>query len=229
MTLVTMAGLIFIAAATLSYFTRSSAAEEFLGVVDNAVYSRLRETSAMEKIMFLLGLVLLLVAFMLSVFAGASGRRVRKVSKNVFYASAEVKINAPRKQVWEFIKPAENNPLHSPGTTYGFSAPGIPEGAGEIQVFISNVNGVESIAAIRVIEEIPYELAVTSPLGDPTYKGRTSLEDSDDGGTLFTHGSYFSIPAGHQNHAAAHKRQVQEHCEQYVSQIKALMEKAPVA
>lgn len=50
----------------------------------------------------------------------------------VHYVSAATAINASRRRVWDFIKPAENSVLVSPDVVRGFRAPGA-EGAGEIQ------------------------------------------------------------------------------------------------
>jgi hypothetical protein len=82
----------------------------------------------------------------------------------VHYVSAATVINASRKQVWDFVKPPENSVFLQPDVVRGFRAPG-PEGAGEIQVFISIREGVECVSALEIVEEIPQELAITRTLG----------------------------------------------------------------
>jgi len=79
--------------------------------------------------------------------------------------AADVEINAPRQAVWDLIKPAENAPMFDAEYTRAFRAEGSPNGAGEIQIFISNVDGRERVSAIEVIEEIPGQYAVTRTIG----------------------------------------------------------------
>lgn len=147
----------------------------------------------------------------------------------VHYVSASVPIRATRQQVWDFIKPAENAVLFDPDIVRGFSAPG-PSGVGQIQVFLSVREGVESVSAVELIEEIPLELAITRQIGsqDPSAKGRDFLRETDIG-TILEHGRYFSLPL----HAHGHLREYEQHyrsfCQQYIVRVKAILEGIPAA
>lgn len=117
------------------------------------------------------------------------------------YVGASTTTKASRQQVWDFIKPPENSVLFDANVVRAFRAPG-PEGEGEIQVFISVCDGVETVTAIEVVQGISQKLAVTRSIGDSDVaaRGRDFLRDGEDGTTVFEHGSYFTLPpeaAGH--------------------------------
>lgn len=82
------------------------------------------------------------------------------------------------------------------GGVRAFWSPG-REGEGEIQVFISVRDGVETVSALEVVHEIPQELAITRSIGDTdaAARGRDFLRDGEDGTTVLEHGSYFTLPA----------------------------------
>lgn len=149
---------------------------------------------------------------------------------SVHYVSVAAVVNASRKRVWDFIKPAENGVLLSPDVVRGFSAPG-PAGKGEIQVFISMRDGVEHISAIEVLEEIPEELAVTRTLGDPdpAARGRTFLRLGEVGTTLLEQGHYFTLPAAAAGYFHEYEQHYKAHCRQYVERVKAFLEQPHAA
>ncbi|WP_457962574.1 SRPBCC family protein [Arthrobacter sp. D1-29] len=139
--------------------------------------------------------------------------------------SASAVIDAPRQQVWDLIKPAENGVLVDPEIVRGFSTPPF-NGAGEIQVFIEVRNGVERVSAIEVVHEIPYEIAITRPIGhtDPTSRGRNTLQDTDNGATILEHGEHFSLPPGEAAYLSHYEYHHKLFCQQYVERVKAVIE-----
>jgi hypothetical protein len=145
----------------------------------------------------------------------------------VHYVSAATTIRAPRQDVWEFIKPPENSVLLDPQVIRGFRAPSL-EGAPELQVFISMRDGVETVSAIEVLQEVPGELAITRTLGDPdpAKRGRDFLADADGGGTLLEHGLYFTLPAEARGRFRHYEQHYRLHCQQYVERVKSAMERA---
>lgn len=148
----------------------------------------------------------------------------------VHYVSAATVINASRKQVWDFIKPPENSVFLQSDVVRGFRAPG-PEGAGEIQVFISIREGVEHVSALEIVEEIPQELAITRTLGgeDPAARGRDFLKDGEGGTTILEHGRYFSLPAEAAVLFDRHEQHYKLFCRQYVERVKAFIEQSQTA
>lgn len=74
-------------------------------------------------------------------------------------------IRAPRRLVWDLIKPAESAPLMEPSITRAFRAEGTPMGVGEIQVFIHTLGGKEQVTAVVVIDEVPAEYSITRTIG----------------------------------------------------------------
>ncbi|MCO4261495.1 hypothetical protein NG697_00820 [Pseudarthrobacter sp. MDT3-26] len=149
---------------------------------------------------------------------------------SVHYVSAIATIRATRSQVWNFIKPAENSVLVDPEVVRGFSTPGT-DGKGEIQVFISVRDGAESVSAIEVEHEVPYELAVTRTLGDPdpSARSRDFLQDAGDDATILEHGLYFTWPGEAAGYFSHYEHQYRLHCQQYVERVKAVMERDPIS
>lgn len=84
-------------------------------------------------------------------------------------AIADVEISAPRQVVWDLIKPAENAPMFEPQITRAFKAEGTPAGVGEVQVFVYNVNGRESISALEIIDEVAGEYAITRSINNEEF------------------------------------------------------------
>lgn len=148
------------------------------------------------------------------------------VAPQVHYVGASTTIKASRQQVWDFIKPAENSVLFDADIVRAFRAPGA-EGEGEIQVFISVCDGVESVTAIEVVHEIPQELAITRSIGDSdaAARGRDFLRDGEDGTTVFEHGSYFTLPPEAAGHLPHYEQQYKLHARQYVERVKAFLER----
>ncbi|SEP85468.1 SRPBCC family protein [Arthrobacter sp. OV608] len=152
------------------------------------------------------------------------------VADSIHYVSAVTVINASRQQVWDFIKPPENSVFLSPDVVRGFTAPG-HEGAGELQIFISVLDGVEHVSALEVVQEIPHELAVTRSVGgdDPAARGRTSLQIGDDGATtLLEHGQYFTLPGDAAGCFEQYERHYKHFCRQYVERVKVFLEQSQV-
>ncbi|MEJ1192262.1 SRPBCC family protein [Pseudarthrobacter sp. CCNWLW207] len=149
------------------------------------------------------------------------------VAPSVHYVGASTAIKASRQQVWDFIKPAENSVLVDPDVVRAFRAPG-REGEGEIQVFISVRDGVETVSAIEVVHEIPQELAITRSIGDTdtAARGRDFLRDGEDGTTVLEHGSYFTLPAEAAGYFPQYEQQYKLHARQYVERVKAFLERS---
>lgn len=149
------------------------------------------------------------------------------VAPPVHYVGASTTIRASRQQVWDFIKPAENSVLVDADVVRAFRAPG-REGEGEIQVFISVRDGVETVSALEVVHEIPQELAITRSIGDSdaAARGRDFLRDGDDGTTVLEHGSFFTLPAGAAGHLPHYEQQYKLHARQYVERVKAFLERS---
>lgn len=78
---------------------------------------------------------------------------------------ADTDIRAPRRLVWDLIKPADSASLMEPTVTRAFRAEGTPMGVGEIQVFIHTLDGKEQITAVEIIDEVPAEYSITRPIG----------------------------------------------------------------
>ncbi|WP_461164453.1 hypothetical protein [Arthrobacter sp. R4-81] len=144
----------------------------------------------------------------------------------VHYVSASTSIAASRRQVWQLIKPAENAILVDPDIVRGFSSPSRDD-VREIQVFISMRDGLEQVSAIEVVEEIPFELAVTRSIGateDPSARGRDFLRETSEGATILEHGQYFTLPLQAQGQLKEYELHYREFCWQYVERVKAIME-----
>lgn len=142
------------------------------------------------------------------------------------YVGASTSIKASRQQVWDFIKPAENSVLIDPDVVCAFRSPG-REGEGEIQVFISVRDGVETVSALEVVHEIPQELAITRSIGDTdtAARGRDFLRDGEDGTTVLEHGSYFTLPAEAAGYFPQYEQRYKLHARQYVERVKAFLER----
>lgn len=149
----------------------------------------------------------------------------------VHYVSASTSIAASRTQVWQLIKPAEKAILVDPDVVRGFSSPSRDD-VREIQVFISMRDGVEQISAIEVVEEIPFELAVTRSIGateDPSARGRDFLRETSEGATILEHGQYFTLPLHAQGKLREYELHYREFCQRYVERVKAVLEGMPAA
>jgi hypothetical protein len=108
-----------------------------------------------------------------------------------------------------------------------FRAPG-GEGEGEIQVFISVRDGVETVSAIEVVHEIPQELAITRSIGDTdtAARGRDFLRDGEDGTMVLEHGSYFTLLPEAVGYFPQYEQQYKLHARQYVERVKAFLERS---
>lgn len=116
--------------------------------------------------------------------------------EQVVDASVEVDIFATPQETWSLIRPAENAVHLDPSTTRSFHVPGTPFGVGEIQGFISRLNGREYIAMIEVLEEVEGRYALTRSIGldDDAHRMAYILQETRSGTRLELR-STFTIPA----------------------------------
>jgi hypothetical protein len=84
---------------------------------------------------------------------------------------------------------------------------------------------------LEIVQEIPYELAVTRTLGgeDLAARGRDFLQDGEGGTTVLEHGRYFSLPAEAAVLFERHEQHYKLFCRQYVERVKAYIEQSQVA
>lgn len=86
---------------------------------------------------------------------------------------AALEINAPKQVIWDIIKSAANAPILDPRISRAFKAEGTPDGVGEIQFYIIDVNGREQIAAAEVTEEVEAEFSIVRMVGNGEFTSRT--------------------------------------------------------
>ena len=116
--------------------------------------------------------------------------------EQVVDASALVDIFATPHQVWSIIRPAENAVHLDPTTVRAFQVPGTPTGVGEIQGFITRLNGREYVAMVEVLEEVECRYALTRQIGleDDAHRMSYILRENRSGTRLELR-STFTVPA----------------------------------
>ncbi|MCA1007801.1 SRPBCC family protein [Rhodococcus hoagii] len=151
--------------------------------------------------------------------------RAQVPKDQVLQVSSSVEIAIPRRQVWDLIKPAESSMLLDPSVVRSFRAPGTPEGVGEIQVFISRVDGREHVGAIEVVDEVSGEYAMTRQIGDADDAARlTYLLADTPGGTRLEQRSVFTVPAAHAEYVPTYLEHYHVGIESYLHRVKLVAE-----
>lgn len=110
-------------------------------------------------------------------------RRQRSSGARVRHLREARKLAHPAAQIWQLIRPAENEPLFTPSTARGYTVPGTPDGLGEQQAF-EHLDGTTTV--FEVVEYVEGTRAVTvqvSPEPEPDQRFRmfTEVEQHDDG------------------------------------------------